>query len=75
MDVLCVACGEKEKLPVSDQITVATAESDFAGEGLCCGNCGAIIVEPPIGELDEEYEFEDESEFENDQEGGDLDID
>jgi len=63
--VLCVNCGEASKLPVSDQITVATAEADFAEDGLWCGDCGATIVEPPDTERDDEdyevaVEFADE---------------
>lgn len=58
-DILCVNCGEKRKLPVSDQITVATAESEFQEDGLYCGDCGAIIVDPPVTEsFDEEYEYD-----------------
>lgn len=61
-DILCVGCGEKRKLPVRDQITRATAEADFSEEGLWCGVCGAIIVQPPAPEFDEEYEYDPDEE-------------
>lgn len=44
--VLCRDCGERQALPVSDQITVAQAESDFGSDGLYCDACMAEIVEP-----------------------------
>lgn len=74
-DILCVPCGEKRKLPVADQITVATAESDFAEDGLYCGDCGAVIVEPPEPEdFEYEYELDDDGAY-NENEGGDLETD
>lgn len=59
-DVFCVACGDKEGMPVSKQLTVAEVESSFP-EGLWCGNCGAQIVAPQVPEDyidDDEYEYD-----------------
>ena len=73
-EILCVNCGEKRKLHVADQITRATAESDFAEDGLWCGDCGAIIVEPPVEEFDEEYEYDpddDDADGNGEEKGGD----
>jgi hypothetical protein len=76
-DALCIACGEKQKLPVSDQITVATAESDFYPDGLSCGNCGATIVEPSFeDEYDDDIDPADFDELDgNGDDGGDLETD
>jgi hypothetical protein len=78
-DILCVPCGERRKLPVSDQITAAVAESDFAEDGLWCGDCGAIIVQPPLEEIDEDFEYDPDMDMEGGygeiEEGGDLETD
>jgi hypothetical protein len=67
-DTICVNCGDKRKLPVAAQITLAAAADQAEDAGLWCDSCGATIVEP-------EPEFDDESEFERDYEGGDIDTD
>lgn len=64
-DILCRACGEKAKLPASDQITEAQAYSEFQEDGLWCGKCGAEIVEPPVEEYFEENEEEKNDELSN----------
>ena len=52
--IVCVECGDKRKMLVADQITVATAEANFK-EGLYCDDCGKEIVEPYVEETETEY--------------------
>ena len=71
-DILCVNCGEKRKLPVAAQITLAQIESDFFEDGVWCGDCG---VEPPEPvDVEYEYELDDDGSY-NENEGGDLETD
>lgn len=54
--IVCVACGDKKKLPVSAQIIRYNLDSEWP-DGLTCDECGEWIVEP-----DEVEEFEDHDE-------------
>ena len=55
--ILCLACGDKAGLPVSDQLIEYNLESDFT-EGCWCDDCGKELVEPYIEDEPEEVEDE-----------------
>ena len=57
-DILCIECGDKAGLPVSDQLIEYNLESDFE-DGCWCGDCGKELVEPYV---EDEPEVEDAEE-------------
>jgi hypothetical protein len=43
--IVCIACGDKAGLPVSDQLLEYSLVSDF-NDGCWCNDCGKELVEP-----------------------------
>jgi hypothetical protein len=43
--ILCRECGERQRLPLRDAVSVAQLRDDWP-EGLWCGECLAEIVSP-----------------------------
>lgn len=54
--ILCVECGEKRKLPASDQITQNMLWENFGEDGAWCDECHTEIVEPYVEETEESEE-------------------
>ena len=42
--IVCRECGDRQALPVSEQVTTAQLSSDFGQDGLYCDSCGVGIV-------------------------------
>lgn len=53
-EILCIKCGDKAGLPISDQIIEYSLDSDFAEDGCWCGECGKELVEPYVEDEPEE---------------------
>src|ERR1039458_7824432 len=59
--IVCLACGDKRKMPAKDNLIAYTLENDFE-EGLWCDDCGKELVEPYVEDEPETDEDEDTSE-------------